>query len=181
MDITSTSLRLFRNHWHLLPLALVPGAAGWAVSAAYPMRRDDGAEIPFRPPAWFFGAVWPNLYLAFGTAWFLAAAHNAGSPAKAALASVPYLACTALLAAWIPVRAPACRGRAEAAEAEYRVKRKHAFWLLLAAASAAALCTVMECQPAAARLLSLSLLCWLCVASAMSAWEFTAPEYHIRE
>lgn len=165
-----------REHWPLLGLALVPGAAGFAAAAACPMRKDDGAPIPFRPPGWFFGAAWPVLYLAFGTAWALAALSRAPRWGEVAGVSVPYLVATALLTAWIPVRAPVCRVGPAAAHppdaAEERRKRKHSFWILLGAASAVAFCVALEWQPAASRLLSLLLLCWLCVATLMSMWEF---------
>ena len=177
------------TRWAFLPLALLPGAAGFAAASLCPMRKDDGVAVPFRPPRWFFAAVWPVLYLAFGIAWFLAASDRAdragrtASTAAVLLVSVPYALCTALLTAWIPVRAPLCRGgqprSGDDLKSRDKLKRKWSFWILLAAAASAAFCVALQGQPAASRLLSLLLLCWLCVAVLMSAWEFTAPEYRV--
>jgi tryptophan-rich sensory protein len=169
------------RHPALLPLVLVPGAAGFAASAACPMRRDDGAAIPFRPPAWVFGVAWPLLYLSFGKAWFLAAA-AAVDGAKldapvllgAAAVCLPYAVCTAAMTAWIPMRAPVCRGRSLRPQRAAEKKRSEvrAFWLLLLALFAAIFAASLPGQPAAAGLLVLPLVCWLVAATLMSYWEF---------
>lgn len=182
---------LVLNHPALLPLVLVPAAAGFAASAACPMRKNDGKTIPFRPPAWVFGFIWPVLYITFGAAWFLAAS-SAIDGAKAldatvllgaAAVSLPYAVCTAAMTAWLPLRAPKCRtvkqqpastaaGAARLKKQEEDRKKVQAFWVLLVALSAAAFCVALPAQPGAARMLALPLQCWLLVAVLLSYWEF---------
>lgn len=181
---------LVLKHPALLPLVLVPGAAGFAASAACPMRKNDGKAIPFRPPPLTFGIIWPVLYITFGAAWFLAAS-NAIDGAKAldatvllgaAAVSLPYAICTAAMTAWLPLRSPKCRtvkqqpastaaGAARLKKQEER-KKVQAFWVLLLALSAAAFCVALPAQPGAARMLALPLQCWLLVAVLLSYWEF---------
>ena len=133
-------------------LALVPGALGFLASARCPMGAKQGAAVPFRPPAWAFGVVWPALYLALGVAWSL----TAFARSTCYWHMVPYAACVAALTAYLPLRA--CWGR-----------RKEALWAIAVAALAASYCVAVSEQ--AARLLLLPLIGWLLFAALISAAE----------
>tara|TARA_B100001741_G_C16489314_1_gene568885 strand:- start:692 stop:1057 length:366 start_codon:yes stop_codon:yes gene_type:complete len=37
----------------------------------FPIGKDSGKDIPFRPPSWVFGVVWPILLLLIGYSWVL--------------------------------------------------------------------------------------------------------------
>jgi tryptophan-rich sensory protein len=37
----------------------------------YPVGKEVGKDIPFRPPGWVFGVVWPVLLLLIGYSWTL--------------------------------------------------------------------------------------------------------------
>tara|TARA_B100000902_G_scaffold399012_1_gene467966 strand:- start:787 stop:1152 length:366 start_codon:yes stop_codon:yes gene_type:complete len=37
----------------------------------FPIAKDSGRDIPFRPPSWVFGVVWPILLLLIGYSWVL--------------------------------------------------------------------------------------------------------------
>lgn len=43
----------------------------YIVSAYYPINQNAGKEVPFRPPAYVFGIVWPILLLLIGYSWTL--------------------------------------------------------------------------------------------------------------
>lgn len=50
---------------------LFPLFAVYIVSAYYPIGKNAGKEVPFRPPAYVFGIVWPILLLLIGYSWTL--------------------------------------------------------------------------------------------------------------
>lgn len=135
-------------------LALVPGALGYIAASRCPMRASQGSAVPFKPPGWVFGVVWPLLYLALGVAWSMTA--FTGST-RAWWRGAPYVACVAALTAYLPLRACAAN------------RRKEALWAVAAAALAAAYC--MEVSEPAARLLLLPLVAWLMFATLLSAAE----------
>lgn len=78
-------------------LAPVPALLGYALSAACRMPPSD--DIPFRPPAWVFGAVWPVLYALLGIAWFRTAVQFG----VLSIPSASYLLTTLMLALWLVV------------------------------------------------------------------------------
>lgn len=78
-------------------LAGVPAALGYSISAACKMPKSD--DIPFRPPAWVFGVVWPILYALLGIAWF----RTAVAFGVLSVPSASYLATSLMLALWLVV------------------------------------------------------------------------------
>lgn len=128
---------------------MVPAALGYGASVACPVgRNNSGAEIPFRPPAFVFGIVWPILYAMLGWSMYLS---SAGHPVRFALHAL----LTAMLTAWIPLTS--CYGR-----------KKEGVWLLLASVLT---CGYAMALDASARLLLLPLIVWLSFATLMSAWQ----------
>tara|TARA_Y100001970_G_C14236933_1_gene862406 strand:+ start:427 stop:819 length:393 start_codon:yes stop_codon:yes gene_type:complete len=68
---------------------LLPLFSVYVVGAFYPVGNEAGKDIPFRPPSWVFGVVWPILLLLIGYSWVL----------RPGLSSY-YLLLTLLLASW---------------------------------------------------------------------------------
>jgi len=68
---------------------LLPLFSVYLVGAFYPVGKEAGKDIPFRPPSWVFGVVWPILLLLIGYSWVL----------RPGLSSY-YLLLTLLLASW---------------------------------------------------------------------------------
>ena len=50
---------------------LLPIFSVYFVGLFYPIDKETGKEIPFRPPSWVFGVVWPVLLLLLGYSWTL--------------------------------------------------------------------------------------------------------------
>lgn len=71
--------------------------------------RDAGQRVPFRPPGWVFGIVWPLLYITTGYAWFLV--HQSVSP-------IGPIVLIATLALWLPV---------------YKANKSAAVWVIVMA------------------------------------------------
>lgn len=46
-----------------------PIISGYVLSALCPMKKNEGKELPQRPPAYVFGIVWPILYMLVGYSW----------------------------------------------------------------------------------------------------------------
>jgi benzodiazapine receptor len=49
----------------------IPGLAITGTSLLCPNLKSSAANVPFRPPSWVFGVVWPLLYFTTGYAWRL--------------------------------------------------------------------------------------------------------------
>jgi len=47
----------------------VPGLLISITSILCPVAKTAGVNVPFRPPGWVFGVVWPILYVTTGMAW----------------------------------------------------------------------------------------------------------------
>lgn len=133
-------------------LVAVPGAIGFAVSAACEMPKT--AEIPFRPPPWVFGVVWPVLYLLLGVAWF----RTAVSVGTLSAASASYLLTTLLLGLWLVVFS--CQRQT-----------KNAVFVLLASVLSAAFNIALSGP--AERLMLIPLIVWLSFATLLNAWQTT--------
>lgn len=50
---------------------LLPMLSVYLVGAFYPLGKEAGKDIPFRPPSWVFGVVWPILLILIGYSWTL--------------------------------------------------------------------------------------------------------------
>ena len=50
---------------------LLPMLSVYLVGAFYPVGKEAGKDIPFRPPSWVFGVVWPILLILIGYSWTL--------------------------------------------------------------------------------------------------------------
>ncbi len=137
-----------------LALVAVPAAVGYALSAA--CRMPSSSDIPFRPPAWVFGVVWPILYLLLGVAWF----RTAVAAGTLTFRSASYLLTTALLGLWLVV---------------YSCMRntKGAVFVLLASVLSVAFNIALSGP--VERLMLIPLMVWLCFATLMNAWQTSMP------
>lgn len=153
MKASASSSALGRLSFILRPeavLVAVPGALGYALSAACVMPKS--ADIPFRPPPWVFGVVWPVLYLLLGIAWF----RTAVAAGALSAASASYLLTTLLLALWLVVFS--CMRQST-----------NAVFVLLAAVLSAAFNIALSGP--AERLMLLPLVVWLSFATLLNAWQ----------
>ena len=50
---------------------LLPMLSVYLVGVFYPIGKEAGKDIPFRPLSWVFGVVWPVLLLLIGYSWTL--------------------------------------------------------------------------------------------------------------
>tara|TARA_B100001769_G_scaffold91139_1_gene69929 strand:+ start:2863 stop:3255 length:393 start_codon:yes stop_codon:yes gene_type:complete len=50
---------------------LLPMISVYLSGLFFPIAKDSGKNIPFRPPSWVFGVVWPILLLLIGYSWVL--------------------------------------------------------------------------------------------------------------
>lgn len=50
---------------------LLPMLSVYLSGLFFPISKDSGKDIPFRPPSWVFGVVWPILLLLIGYSWVL--------------------------------------------------------------------------------------------------------------
>lgn len=56
--------------------AFIPALSISFTSLLCPNLKNSGAQVPFRPPGWVFGIVWPILYVTTGYAWNLSKQDN---------------------------------------------------------------------------------------------------------
>ena len=47
----------------------LPMISGFGISGLCKMKKNEGVQLPQRPPAYVFGIVWPILYLLLGYSW----------------------------------------------------------------------------------------------------------------
>lgn len=129
-------------------LVVAPAVVGYSVSAACKMPNSD--DIPFRPPAWVFGVVWPILYLLLGVAWF----RTSVSFGVVSASSASYLATTLLLSLWIVV---------------YNCKKqvRNAVFVLLATVLSVAFNIALSAK--SEKLMVIPLIVWVSFATLMNA------------
>lgn len=142
-------MQLTRPRWEMVLLA-VPAVAGYAASAACRMPSSD--DIPFRPPRWVFGVVWPVLYTLLGLAWYRTAVRFGA----VGWASATYLLTTLLLTAWLVVYS--CMRRV-----------RESVWVLLASVLSVSFNVALSGGPEA--LMVIPLLVWASFATLMNAWQ----------
>lgn len=135
--------------WEIV-LAAVPSIMGYTASALCKMPKSD--NIPFRPPAWVFGVVWPILYLLLGIAWY----RSAVAFGFLSIPSVSYLLTSSLLTLWLVVYS--CFQQT-----------KNAVFVLLA--SVLSVCFNIALSDDPERLMLLPLLVWISFATLMNAWQ----------
>ena len=131
-----------------LLLAAVPAAPGYSLSAACKMPKSD--SIPFRPPAWVFGVVWPILYALLGIAWF----RTSVAFGVVSIPSASYLATSIMLALWLVVYS--CWKQV-----------KNAVFVLLASVLCVAFNIALSAKPES--LMVIPLLVWVSFATLMNA------------
>lgn len=51
---------------------LLPILSVYSVGSFYPIEKNAGKDVAYRPPGWVFGVVWPILLLLIGRSWTLA-------------------------------------------------------------------------------------------------------------
>lgn len=137
--------------WELL-LAIVPGTLGFSLSAACKMPSSDG--IPFRPPGWVFGVVWPILYILLGIAWF----RTSVAFGVLSIQSASYLVTSLALCAWQVVYS--CRKDV-----------KNAVFVLLSSVLSVAFNVALSER--SERLMLIPLLVWVSFATLMNAFQTT--------
>lgn len=135
--------------WEII-LAAIPAILGYTASALCKMPKSS--NIPFRPPAWVFGVVWPILYILLGIAWF----RTAVTFGFVSFASGSYLLTSLLLTLWLVV---------------YSCLRqtKNAVFVLLASVLSVAFNIALSDDPE--RLMLLPLIVWISFATLMNAWQ----------
>lgn len=137
--------------WEIV-IAAIPAIMGYSVSALCRMQKCDTNCIPFRPPAWVFGVIWPILYILLGIAWFR-------TSIQAGILSIPslsYLATSSLLALWLVVYS--CLNQT-----------KNAVFVLLASVLTTSFNIALSGQYE--RMMLLPLIVWLSFATLMNAWQ----------
>lgn len=132
----------------------MPAALGFGASWACPMSSLSGSRVPFRPPPFVFGVVWPILYGMLGYSSYL----SARDPVRLSI----HVALSLMLAAWVVL--DSCMGRV-----------KEGVWLLLASVLVCCYAIAADEGRQTAMLL-LPLAAWLSFATLMSAFR-TSGEY----
>ncbi len=82
-------IKLLANYIMNYLYLLLPILSVYSVGTFYPIEKDAGKEVAYRPPGWVFGVVWPVLLLLIGKSWTLAPD-----------LSKYYIILTTLLASW---------------------------------------------------------------------------------
>jgi benzodiazapine receptor len=141
----------------LMLVAALPAALGYGASLACRLPRGSSDGVPFRPPPWVFGAVWPVLYALLGLAWYA----TASSGGLWGWASLAYAATTALLTLW---------------QVTYSCLRRtrEAVFVLLASVLSTSYCVALSGRRE--RLMVIPLLVWTSFATLMNAWQTSLPE-----
>ncbi|AET72992.1 hypothetical protein PGAG_00103 [Phaeocystis globosa virus 12T] len=85
MMIIKLLVNYIMNYLYLL----LPILSVYSIGTFYPIEKDAGKEVAYRPPGWVFGVVWPILLLLIGKSWTLAPD-----------LSKYYIILTTLLASW---------------------------------------------------------------------------------
>ena len=55
---------------------ILPGLVCYGIQAICSVGKDAGKNVKFRPPAWFFGVIWPILFLLLGISLMLSMRRN---------------------------------------------------------------------------------------------------------
>jgi benzodiazapine receptor len=124
--------------------AFIPALAITGTSLLCPNLKSSGQGVPFRPPGWVFGVVWPILYATTGYAWYLSKQ------------DVLFTAITALCCLWLI--AYSC------------TKNKDKAPLVIVSAAVATWYTVAQLK-GPARNYTLPLAMWLTFASYLNIYE----------
>lgn len=82
-------IKLLANYIMNYLYLLLPILSVYSIGTFYPIEKDAGKEVAYRPPGWVFGVVWPVLLLLIGKSWTLAPD-----------LSKYYIILTTLLASW---------------------------------------------------------------------------------
>ena len=55
---------------------ILPGLVCYGIQAICSVGKDAGGKVKFRPPSWFFGVIWPILFLLLGISLMLSMRKN---------------------------------------------------------------------------------------------------------
>ncbi|MAN25538.1 MAG: hypothetical protein CME10_14840 [Gemmatimonadetes bacterium] len=127
--------------------AFLPALSISITSLLCPNLKNSGSNVPFRPPGWVFGIVWPILYVTTGYAWHLSKQDDL------------FTLVIGLCCAWLVVYS--CK----------RLKYEAAFVLMASAITS--WYVVHKLGRSTAMYYTLPLAIWLTFASSINAYEIT--------
>ena len=124
---------------------LAPAILGYSAATICNIGNNAGKDIPFRPPSWVFGIVWPILYLLLGYSWVIT---------KSPYTIPVYTLLSVLLAMWIVV---------------YGCKKNKKESLYILIASVATSIAAFGISPPKAKLMLSPLITWLGFATLLNS------------
>jgi len=62
--------------WTDYLLLFLPMIVGYSCSMGCTIGKDAGSNVKFRPPSWFFGVIWPILFILLGISWIYSVREN---------------------------------------------------------------------------------------------------------
>jgi translocator protein len=62
--------------WTDFLLLFLPMIVGYSCSMGCSIGKNTGSNVKFRPPAWFFGVIWPILFILLGISWIYSVREN---------------------------------------------------------------------------------------------------------
>lgn len=126
---------------------------GYITSYFCNVGEKSGKTIPFRPPGWVFGVVWPILYLLFGLSWYFSILSKTN---KTLIINLLYFTLSLLLCLWIIIYG--C----------YDKKKKAIYILFLSILNILVIYTIVEMK---SKLLLTPLMVWLIFATFLNIIE----------
>ena len=62
--------------WTDFLILFIPMIVGYGCAMGCNIGKNAGSNVRFRPPAWFFGVIWPILFILVGVSWIYAVRKN---------------------------------------------------------------------------------------------------------
>ena len=131
----------------------IPSLMGYITSYFCNVGESSGKNIPFRPPGWVFGVVWPILYLLFGLSWYFSILYKGDNNLQV---NMLYLLLSSLLCIWIIIYG--C----------YNNKKFGIYILLLSLLNILIIYTIVNIK---SKLLLTPLMIWLLFATLLNIFE----------